>query len=212
MAGYADLESAKVQVRLADDNPDDADNIVLLAAIDEEISRTIELKTGRMWGGTATPSARTVAQHAANPSDLLTLPSPLRSVSSVVITGNWPDTMTLSTIAGDAGNYVLANITREGDAHALKRIDGGAWPYGLRDIRIVVTGVWSDEASGITAPQEIIDAATFVTVETYRQRMSSPTGEIGPDGFMFRPRNPWNFAVVTEAIGKYSNAKPLVLA
>jgi len=210
--GYSDLESAKVQLKLADSNADDADSIVLLGAIDKEISRLIELKTGRRWGGAATPSTRSVPRRGAVPSDILPLPWPLRSITSLSVTGSWAETLTLSTAANDGGNYVLWNVTREGDAHALRRIDGGSWPYGVSDIRISVTGVWSDEASGTTVPDEIVAAATFVTVETYNQRQSSPTGEVGPDGFMFRPRNPWNFAVVTEAIAKYSAAKPMVLA
>lgn len=199
---YCDLESAMRQLDLDGNNPDDADDITFLAGIDEEISRTFELKTGRKWGGTSTPTTRTVNHVQTAPSDLLLLHAPVRSVTSVVIIGNSPETL-------PATDYMPWMVTGAGDAFALRRIANGYWPIQNGVDQVTVTGVWSDEASGEPAPGEIIDAVTFVVVETFRQRKSSPTGEIGPDGLTLRPRNPWVFITVMEAIKMYAVAKPI---
>lgn len=201
--GYTDIDRALVQLELTETNDDDANDIALLAEIDEEISRTLGLKTGRKWGGTATTTARIVDRRSGSYGDILLLPSPVRSVSSVSIIGDSPETV-------PSTDYVLWNVTKDGDAHALKRTLNGYWPIQDNGVdRVVVTAVWSDESSGEGAPQEIVDAATFVAVETFRQRKSSPTGEIGPDGLTMRPRNPWRFETVQEAIKKYENARSI---
>lgn len=204
MAGYSDLASCKVQLSLADAEADDASDIDLLEAIDEEISRTLELKCGRVFGGVAAATAKTIDGAEAGYSDILLLPVPVRSVTTVGIVGDSAESLS-------SGDYVLWMPTREtGDYFALKRIDGGYWPRRSGINRVTVTAVWSDTAAGGTVPAEIVDAATFITVETFRQRKSSPTGEIGPDGLTFRPRNPWGFTVVTEAINRYKVAKARV--
>lgn len=201
--GYADLDSAKVQLQLDDENPDDAEDIALLAGIDEEISRTFELKTGRTWGGTATPSARTIDGPDGISTDILLLPSPVRSIDSIAIVGSSPESVS-------SDDYVLWHVSRDGDAHAIRRIQNGWWPMRNGVDRVTVTAVWSDEANGDDVPQEVVDAVTFIAVETFRQRKTSPTGEIGPDGFTIRPRNPWGFEVVKEAIKRHAAGQPIV--
>lgn len=203
MSSYTDLARAKLELSLSDAVDADDDDITLLGEIDEEMSRLFELKTGRIWGGTATPAAKTVDGPAAGYSDILMLPVPVRSVTTVAITGDSPE-----TLASD--DWVLWQQTREGDYHAIKRIDGGWFPRRNGKDRVTVTGVWSDTASGATVPAEIAAACTFVVVETFRQKKSSPSGEVGPDGMTIRPRNPWNFEQVKESIAKYKAAKPRV--
>jgi hypothetical protein len=208
---YSDLSSAQAQLQLSESNDDDSADIALLAAIDAEVSRTLELKTGRRWGGTATPTARTIDGPAGCwGEDILLLPAPVRSVSSVAIVGTLDESLIAYDGSTGVGDYVLWNQTKGGDYLAIRRVQNGWWPASDGINRVTVTGIWSDEADGEDAPQEIVDAATFVTVETFRQRKSSPTGEIGPDGFMFRPRNPWGYVVVTEAIKRYGAAQSIV--
>lgn len=199
MPSYCDLALAKQQLSLSDDNPDDADDITLLGAIDAEISRTFELKTGREagFGGTASDEARTIDGAAGGRSDVLSLPTPVRSVSGVAITGSYSETL-------DPGDWILWHVNQWGEAMAIKRVDYGAFPRRNGIDRVTVTGVWSDAAPGDSVPDAITDAVTFVTVETFRQRKSSPTGEIGPEGFTIRPRNPWNFVTVQETIRRYA--------
>lgn len=200
MAVYVDLTSAKVQLNLSDAVDGDDADIAYLSEIDTEVSRTFELKTGRIFGGTATATAKTV-DGSPSVSDVLMLPVPVRSVTSVAIVGDLAETLT-------SADYVLWMPTRDtGDYMALRRIDGGRWPRKSGINRVTITAVWSDTAAGGSVPQEVIDAVTFIAVETFRQRKSSPTGEIGADGFTFRPRNPWNFENVKEAINRYKVAK-----
>ena len=212
MAGYADLESAKAQLSLNDDEDADAADLAMLAGIDAEVSRTIELKTGRRWGGTAVPTARTVDGPAGweGVSNVLLLPSAIRSVTSVAIAGLDPEDLTAYDPATGDGDWVLWHQTDGGDYLAINRVQNGAWPLANGTNRVTVTGIWSDELDGETVPQEIVDAVTFVVVETFRQRKSSPTGEIGPEGFTIRPRNPWGYQVVVEAIKRYGAAQPVV--
>jgi len=203
VAGYTDLASAKVQLNLSDAVDGDDADIAYLSEIDIEVSRTFELKTGRIFGGSASATAKTVDGSELR-SDVLMLPVPVRSVTSVAIIGDLAETLT-------SNDYVLWMPTRDtGDYFALRRIDGGWWPRKSGINRVTITAVWSDTAAGGSVPQEIIDAATFVCVETFRQRKSSPTGEIGADGFTFRPRNPWNFENVKETINRYKVARPRV--
>lgn len=210
--GYADLASAKAQLSLDDSSDDDAADIAVLIAIDAEVSRTLELKTGRQWGGTATPSARMFDGPPAGcpGSDVLLLPAPLRSVTSIAIVGPEAQTLTAYDPVTGIGDYQLTHITRGGDALAVRWVQGGWWPVSPGLSRVTVTGIWSDDPSGDDPPQEVVDAMTFVVVETFRQRKSSPTGEIGPDGFTIRPRNPWGFEVVKEVLKRYGAAQPVV--
>jgi hypothetical protein len=209
MTQYADLDSAKAQLSLDDDLDNEAD-IALLSAIASEVSRILELKTGRVWGGTATPTARTFDAGLDCSDPTLFLPEPARSISAVAIVGTNPQTLTLYDPTTKLGDYLPWHTTRTGDILAIRIVQNAYWPARTGYDRITVTAVWSNTAGGDATPQEIVDAATFATVETFRQRKSSPTGEIGPDGFTIRPRNPWAFTVVTEAVAKYMAAKPVV--
>lgn len=203
MAGYSDLDSAQVQLSLDPDVETDADDIALLAAIDAEMSATFDLKTGTTFGASGAATAKTIDGAAVGRSDILLLPVPVRSVSSVVISGSFSETLNQSVTPGDGGQYVLWNPNQFGDYRALKRIDFAGWPQRNGYDRITVTAVWADSTGG-DVPQPVIDALTFIAVETFRQRKTSPTGEIGPEGFTIRPRNPWNYEQVKEAIKRYS--------
>lgn len=201
--GMADLTKAKLMLELSDAEDADDNDIVLLGEIDDEMSRLFELKTGRVWGGTATPTTKTVDGPAAGWSNILVLPEPVRSVTTVVIVGNASE-----TLASD--DWVLWHGTREGDYHAIKRIDGGWFPRRNGLDRVQVTGVWSDTASGSAAPAEIVDAVTFVVQTEFLRRKADPTtGQLGPDGVEITPGDPWTHPTVTEAIKKHAAARPV---
>ena len=199
--GYSDLDAAMVQLGLSESNPDDNARIGRLAQVDDEVSRLIDLKTGRSFGGTATPAARQVALPPTPWNRVLTLGRAIRSVSAIALTG--PVTETLAP-----SDWMLCMGTEEtGDWHAIERIDGGVWPARGWGQVCTVTGLWSDQADGQPVPPEIVAAATFLACDEYRLRESSPTGEIGADGLAIRPRNPWNFQVVKLAVDTYAVAK-----
>jgi hypothetical protein len=202
--GYADLQIAMHDIGLDASSADDADKIGRLAVLDDEIARLIDIKTGRTFGGTAAPLARVVQLPVSWGNDLLLLPFPIRSASSVVITGDYAETL-------DSTDYVLTFGTElTGDYHALRRIDGQAWPYNDGRSTLTVTGQWSHDAPGGAVPDEIVAAATFLVVEEWRLRESSPAGQIGPDGLTIIPRNPWGFEIVKTAIDHYGAARSMV--
>lgn len=202
--GYADLATAAINVLPEGTEPDDA-LMDRLAAIDDEISRTIDLKCGRSFGGTAVEETR-----AVEPSGdvLLYLPTPIRSISAVAITGTIPETLVVGDGTSTTHQVTRAVATVNGEWRALRRIDGATFPFpGLGWQQVEVTAVWADTAPGGTVPSEIVAAATFIVADEWRLRQSSPSGEIGPDGMTVRPRNPWKFTLVEEAIAKWRVAK-----
>lgn len=199
--GYADLAAAMIDLGLDEDNPVDADKIARLAQLDDEMSRALDLKLGRSFGEPATSAARVVPAPAWGDTVLI-LPTPIRSVTGIAITGAQAETVDLDDVRLHLG-------TLRGDYHAIERIRG-SWPAGDGRSAITVTGQWSDDAPGGEVPPEITAAATWLVVEEWRLRQSSPAGEIGPDGLTIRARNPWKFELVRVAIERYAAARPVV--
>ena len=188
-------------IGLDETSADDAASIGRLALLDDEISRIIDLKLGRSFGGTAAPVARVIQLPYSSGNAVLILPFPVRSVTSVVMTGDVVKTL-LST------DYILSLGTElTGDYHGIRRIDGGAWPAHDGRSTLTITGQWSQDTPGGAVPDEIVAAATFIVVEEWRTRTASPAGEIGPDGMTIIPRNPWNFQVVKTALDYYGVAQ-----
>lgn len=190
MASYADLEKAQRELGLDPTNAAHADDLLMLQAIDEEISRVWDEKAG--W--TALAATRTFIPLYDRAGHLI-LPTPVRSVSAVAITGDAAETLAV-------GDWVLTTVTAGGVAYGLERLDGGGWPVDTRRSSVAITADWTDTVP-TDVPAAVTDAVTFVTIETYRQRKTAPTGEIGPDGFTIRPRNPWAFEVVKQALTTY---------
>ena len=185
-------------------NADDGDAIGRLAQLDDDISRTIDLKCGRSFGGTADDEvARVITLPVSGGNTILVLPYAIRSVSSIAFTGDHVETLA-------ADEYVLTLGTElTGDYHGIRMIHGGLWPANTGRTTLTITGQWSMDAVGGTIPDEIRAAATFLVVEEWRLRASSPAGEIGPDGMMVRPRNPWGFEIVKTALDHYSVAQSM---
>lgn len=198
--GYADLSAAMYDIGLDPADAEDGEKIARLAMLDDDISRLIDLKTGRSFGGTAAAVERTVQLPPSWGNDTLVLPFAVRSVTSVVITGDWAETL-------DASSYALTLGTElTGDYHGIRRTDGGSWPAMVGDSVITIEAVWSDTYAGGAPPDEIVAAATFLVVEEWKLRQTSPAGEIGPDGLVVRARNPWSFEIVKTALDHYGVA------
>jgi hypothetical protein len=124
-------------------------------------------------------------------------------VTAVVITGDSAETLS----ASDYGLSMGTELT--GDYHGIRRVDGSTWPADDGRSTLTITGQWSHDAPGGAVPDEIIAAATFVLVEEWRLRQSSPAGEIGPDGLTIRARNPWGFEIVKCAVDHYRVAQSM---
>jgi hypothetical protein len=195
--GYADLQAAITDTGLIEGEQDE--QIGRLAQLDDEIATLIDLKCGRSFGGTVTAAARVVNLPPSWGNAVLVLPFSVRAITSIVITGDYAETL-------DPTDYVLTFGTElTGDYHGIRRVDGYAWPANTGRSVLTITGDWSNAASG-DVPDAIVAAATFLVVEEWRLRASSPAGEIGPDGMTVRPRNPWNFEIVRTALAHYGAA------
>lgn len=212
--GYADFSSMLAQLSLSASNPDDAADVALAHEVDDAVAIQFERQAGfdvartPIWGVsvTATPTLRIVDGPLAPAfygtrtpfyggvmTDLLTLPAPVRSVSDVQIVGENAETF-------DGSQWIAYRPDARGHALMLQRIDSRGWPWGDGRTRIHVTALWSDGPVGGAPPAIVTKACTFIAVDEFRMRKSSPTGEIGPDGFTIRPRNPWTFNLVQTAI------------
>lgn len=197
MVGYADLDAATVQLGLSATDPDHNALIGRLAQVDDEVSRLIDLKTGRSFGGNAGSLARQVPPPPSPWNRILSLPFAVRSVTAIELAGPVVETLA----PGDWALCIGTELT--GDYHGIERIDGGVWPVAGYGQIVTVTGLWSDQADGQPVPPEIVAAATFLACDEWRLRESSPSGEIGADGLTIRPRNPWNYQIVKLAIDRY---------
>jgi hypothetical protein len=190
---YGDIETAKAMLRPTGSASFNDDAEVRLAALQAFVSQQLEYKTGRIFGGTATPTTRTVQGNMSCPDEILDLPMPVRSVSAVAITGNSPETVADS-------DYVLWYGDRLGDYHAIRRTYGSLWPWRNGIDAVAVTAVWSDEANGGAVPDDITYAANYLIAELFKSEQASPAGFTGPDGATVPIRDPWKNSTVTSAI------------
>jgi hypothetical protein len=207
--GYADLAAVQAQLHLDDEDADHASDIALLAACDTAVSLAFEQKAGYdvtrspIWGDGVTADEVTLTVEP-RPRDgvLLFLPKPLRSISEIRIGGALEETLA-------ATDWRVWNRTVTGDIHQVRRIDGAVWPFADGDTWIEVDGVASDGPVGETVPELVTQAINFLVVDEYLMRKSSPAGELGPEGLTFRPRNPWRFELVLQALAAHSAPAPL---
>lgn len=207
--GYADLESAKAQLDLDDAEPNDAADIALLVACDAAVAVTFEAKAGYdvaqspIWGSgvTATATTRTINGEPQG-SDVLLLPIPARSISDVQIVGAEPVTFV-------GTEWVRWHIDPRGHCYAIRRTDGYYWPradnvsapwLSSALTQVEVEAIWANGPVGGAPPAIVVQACTFIVCDEFRMRKTSPSGQIGVEGLTLRPRNPWGFELVKEAI------------
>lgn len=209
--GYANLTAAKALLGLDDDNEADASDIAMLASIDAAVSQAFEHKAGYdvalspIWGEDVTADEATVTISPwRSDGRLLFLPRPARSISEIRIAGDYDQTLT-------ADQWTGWHVTTAGDILAVRLIDGSVWPYGGGTLWVEVDAVWSDSAVGPTVPTLVTEAVTFITVDEFRMRKASPTGEIGLDGFTTRPRNPWGYELVKTALAAHGAPMPVAV-
>lgn len=210
MTLYGSADQVKKMLRPVETSTFGADADSRLTELQEVVSLLIEEKTGRVFGGTATATARTIDGPAAGRGVILSLPCPVRSVTSVEIVGAISDSLTEYNTSTGAGEYVLWNPGRQGDYHALRRVNGGQWPARDGLTRITITAVWSDTASGGSVPDDITYMANYVIAELFKAEQASTAGFTGPDGSTVPVRDPWKHPVVVATIKKYASARRIV--
>lgn len=210
MALYGDTAQVKKMLRPVETAAFGADADARLTELQKVVSLLIEEKTGRIFGGAAVAVARTVDGPVAESDDVLLLPSPVRSVSAVAITGNSPATLTAYDPATKLGDYLLWMPGRQGDYHALRRVQNGWWPARNGIDRVNVTAVWSDTESGGAVPADVTYVANYLIAELFKAEQASPAGFTGPDGATVPIRNPWTQETVKTVLRKYGGASRIV--
>lgn len=188
---YANLGDVLAQLKLdPDKHGDRIDRVIRLEAA---LCQTFDERTGTAFGAPPVAETRTLTGRA---SPRLILTTALRSVTGIATGGRWDGSQWDGATTLDADRYRLANRTAQG-YHAIDLM-GGSW-YGA----VHVTGVWADQLHA-NVPDDVVEALTFITVETYRQQTASPADQIGPDGMMVQPRNPWAYEQVKAAINRHT--------
>lgn len=168
MPGYADLDEAQRRLNLVEGTHDE--ELAQLVVLDAALSALFDEATGRTFDGAAATATQTV--EAPGISDLLILPVPVRTITSVVVGGAWDGATWTGATTLDADAY----RTRFGSAAdgwlALERV-GGLWWFGPTR----VTGTWGDDP-GDGPPALVVAAVTTAVIREYRRATATPDGEI----------------------------------
>lgn len=192
---YGQIEQVKAMLRPDETVTFGSDAESRLGALQVMVSLTIEERTGRVFGGTAADETR-VIDGPEYASDVLLLPVPVRSVTTVAITGADAETLTAYNYTTNSGDYVLWYAdTPNGDYGAIKRFSG-TWPCRTGLSRISIAARWADAANGGTVPDDITYAANWLIAEHYKNEQAARSGMTGPDGATIPLRNPWRHPTV----------------
>lgn len=195
MADYADLAIVK-SANMLDITGSEHDT--RLAALNAALSRAFEQRVGRTFGTAVADEQRVIWGDGGGFRTLL-IPAGLRSVASIVEDAEWDGAAWTGGTTLDAADY-RAVVGTNGIAYQVARLSGGGWagPY-------LVTGQWADQPDG-TVPADVAEALNVLVAGTFR-RDKAQDGEVtGPEGFNFKPANPWNDERVKQAIARYALA------
>ena len=205
---YANEPDVLSQLRLDTGDPDAAANIErvtrlengLCDAFDEKIDRTFGTapvaETRVLTVGASRWSPTVTAMLGLDQSPRLVTHTGIRSLDSIDVDGEWDGAAWIDGETLTAADYRLVLTDRNGVSWAIDRI-GGSWRGVVR-----VTAIWDDQVTE-AVPDDVREALTFITVDQYRTEKASPAGDIGPDGLTVRPRNPWSFELVKEAVNRH---------
>ena len=200
MAGYADLDAVKYQLRVNDTDELDAQQIARIEQLDDSLSRVFDAKVGRTWGAGATVTRSFEASIVSNVIVLLT---PVRSVSAITAGGTWDGTTWIEPDEIEIDRWILSGQDAQGNFHQIKAMAWAVWPGSLSGVNwtgpVHVTGVWADDPGG-AVPADVRDALTWLVIHHFREEFASPAGQIGPDGMIVQTRNPWTYERVAQAI------------
>lgn len=200
MAGYADLDAVKYQLRVNDTDELDAQQIERIEQLDESLSRIFDAKVGRTWAAGATVT-RTIS--VTGIADVIVLKTPVRSVSAITAGGTWDGTEWTEPDLIEIDRWILDGQDAKGNFHQIRATGWAVWvgsswgTYWTGPVHI--TGIWADDPGG-GVPADVRDALTWLVIHHFREEFASPAGQIGPDGMIVQTRNPWVFERVSQAI------------
>lgn len=203
---YGDIAAVKTMLRPTDGAELGADADARLAALQRLISDLLTHKLGRTFGnGPIDAGARL---HWAGQSAVLTLTTPARSISSVVVGvvvsgSSWSGGATYATDLWTP--HAVSPIS--GLIHALRLLSGGWWgrddPHGRPATGVVVTADWADQDGDNVVPDDVTETANFLIARLFQMEEANPAGFIGPDGQIAPLRDPWAEERVAALIDRY---------
>lgn len=197
--GYADLPECYRQLGLDPDttDPEELAKVAHVQDLDDQLSLAFDGEVRRSWRGSVAPAQRAIRAYCT---DLLVLPTPVRSVTQVVTGGVWDGAAFAGGQVQPASAYYLPAeyADRDGNYSAI-RSTGPLW-----DGMVLVTAVWSNQANAI--PLDVKRALTLLVIgEYHRETYNVRESESGFDPVDQVPApNPWNLPEVKRAIRRYS--------
>lgn len=212
---YANEADVLHHLNLDSGNPEHADRIERVTRLENGLCDAFDEKVGRSFGTAPVAETRTVSVGSLvwsptvttmlglDRSPRLVAHTGIRSLVSVEVDGSWDGAAWIDGETLTADDYRLVLTGRDGLSWAIDRI-GGSWSGVVR-----VTAVWDDQVTD-GVPDDVREALTFITVDEYRVRTSSPAGEIGPDGMTVPTRNPWKYESVKAAIERHRLVQVIV--
>lgn len=180
---YANQDDVLSQIQRDNTSPD----LGRITRLENGVADAIDELIGRTFG---TPTPRTVTVQTSCWLQVVMLPELVRSVTAVTVDGVAPAMFMLMYRIEDGYRGI----------HFPRPIFG----------EVAVTGVWESDPLDGPVPDLIREAATAITVDEFRVRNASPSGEIGMDGMVVPVRNIWRYTLVKQAIKRYRTYRPRV--
>ena len=201
---YGSLDAVKAMLRADVGSTFNADADTRLTAIRKAVSAWIEGETGRTFGTGST--SETIAVRTPGNRPVLLLPKAVRTITSVTISPEWNGSAWTGGTALAADDYVRDQVTRLGEALALRRTDYGWWPTV-----VVIVGTWADTDADATVPDDITYAANYLISERFKLEQASPAGQIGPDGSVIPVRNSLKDPLVSATMDYWRVQTPVIV-
>ena len=192
---YGDLTAIKQMLAATGTTWDTADT-TRLERLNDAVSLLLEDKLGRRFGTGATTKAVVVESYGV--SDLLVLPKPVRSVTSIVVGHTWNGTIWTGGTTLTTNAYRLRYVDANGYAWAILRTSTDAWAGP-----VVVTGSWADDDDDFLVPADVQYAVNYLVAERFKIENAGPAGFSGPDGAVVPIRDPWKDPMVKGVLEKY---------
>ncbi|MDQ3095116.1 MAG: hypothetical protein M3Q82_04020 [Actinomycetota bacterium] len=204
MPAYGDMASIK-RMLAASGTVWNADADERLSALNTALSLAFDAATGRTFGTGPLANAQRVVSTRGN-SAILVLPSPVRSVSAVVIAPTWGGTAwTLGTTLA-ATNFTPIYPNTKGEYYALRSHVGAYWSDPT-----LVTAQWADTDADATVPDDVRYVVNYLVAERFKVENAGPAGFSGPDGATIPIRDALKDPLVRLVIDTYSAPLELVI-
>jgi hypothetical protein len=201
MPEYGDLDHVRKLLRPTATDDLGADDEARLSKIQIAISTLLEYELGRTFG---VPVEDTTVTAWAGPGDVLLLPRPARTITTVTVGG----TVAGGTVTGGTAlvdDYWAHHFvdTETGFIGGLRMLSGGWWGDYYYQTPVVIVGDFSTTDNDTTIPADLQYAVSWIIAERFKQESASPAGFIGPDGAVMPFRDLFKDEFVKPILDRY---------